>query len=118
MLLVNAWALYRDPKVWEEPNSFKPKRMERVQGEKDGFKFIPFSLGRRGCPGDGMAMRAMALALGTLIQCFEWKRTGPDLIDLTEGSESTMPKVKPLVGMHRPRECLMNTLSQPGNHNS
>ncbi|CAL5355683.1 unnamed protein product [Camellia sinensis] len=67
-LLVNALGLHRDPKVWEEPDKFKP---ERFEGEREGFKFVPFGIGRRACPGANMGVRAISLALGSLIQCFE-----------------------------------------------
>ncbi|KAF8397126.1 hypothetical protein HHK36_016033 [Tetracentron sinense] len=53
MLLVNAWAIHRDPKVWVEPTKFKPERLVEG-GEEEGYKLIPFGLGRRGCPGAGL----------------------------------------------------------------
>ncbi|KAL7245326.1 hypothetical protein ACSBR2_000617 [Camellia fascicularis] len=67
-LLVNASDMHRDPKVWEEPDKFKP---ERFEGEREGFKFFPFGIERRACPGANMGVRAISLALGSLIQCFE-----------------------------------------------
>jgi cytochrome P450 len=69
-LLVNAWSIHRDLKLWEEPTRFKPDRFEATNGEREGFKFIPFGAGRRACPGVGMAMRVIALALGAVIQCY------------------------------------------------
>lgn len=33
MLLVNAWAIHRDPKVWDDPTSFMPERFEGVEVE-------------------------------------------------------------------------------------
>ncbi|GMP95379.1 hypothetical protein CsSME_00044454 [Camellia sinensis var. sinensis] len=53
-LLENASGLHRDPKVWEEPDKFKP---ERFEGEREGFKFVPFGIGRRACPGANMGVR-------------------------------------------------------------
>ncbi|KAF6176240.1 hypothetical protein GIB67_023531 [Kingdonia uniflora] len=100
MLITNAWAIHRDPKVWVEPGRFMPERFECGEGDKgDGYKFIPFGLGRRSCPSSGLAMRMMGLALGTLIQCFEWKRIGEEQVDMWEGSGITLPKTKPLVVM-------------------
>ncbi|KAH7567480.1 hypothetical protein JRO89_XS07G0080000 [Xanthoceras sorbifolium] len=60
MLMVNAWAIHRDPKVWDDPTSFKPERFEGLKGESEAYKFIPFGLGRRACPGAGLANRVMA----------------------------------------------------------
>ncbi|CAM8971632.1 unnamed protein product [Rhodiola kirilowii] len=40
MLFVNAWAIHRDPEVWEDPLSFKPERFENVE-ETYAYKLIP-----------------------------------------------------------------------------
>ncbi|KAF6176243.1 hypothetical protein GIB67_023534 [Kingdonia uniflora] len=79
MLLGNAWAIHRDPKLWVDPAKFMPERFEGGEIEKvDALKFIPFGIGRLSCPGSVLAMRMIGLALGTLIQCFEWERIGSD----------------------------------------
>ncbi|KAH0718663.1 hypothetical protein KY285_014694 [Solanum tuberosum] len=63
MLLVNAWAIHRDPLHWEDPDSFKLERFEGV--EVESWKLLPFGMGRRACPGSGLAQRVVGLALGT-----------------------------------------------------
>ncbi|KAL3652513.1 hypothetical protein CASFOL_002194 [Castilleja foliolosa] len=73
MLLVNAWAIHNDPKNWDDAQEFKPERFEGLDGNRDGFKLMPFGSGRRGCPGEGLAVRMMGLGLGSLIQCFDWE---------------------------------------------
>jgi len=85
ILLVNAWVIHRDPKLWEEPARFKPERFEAFVVEREKFKFIPFGTGRRACPGTSMGVRTMSLALGALIQCFDWERVGKERVDVSPG---------------------------------
>ncbi|XP_034896875.1 cytochrome P450 81Q32 [Populus alba] len=105
ILFVNARSLHRDPTLWDEPTSFKPERFESA-GRVDAWKFIPFGMGRRACPGDGLANRVMTLTLGSLIQCFEWERVGENKIDMLEKTAMTMFKVEPLELMCRARPIL------------
>ncbi|CAL1395942.1 unnamed protein product [Linum trigynum] len=108
MLMANAWAIQRDPSVWDEPTTFRPERHEGK--EADAYKLLPFGMGRRSCPGTGLANRVVSLALGGLIQCFEWTRVGEGLIDMSEGKGLTMPKVEPLVALCKARECMKDVL--------
>jgi isoflavone 2'-hydroxylase len=110
MLLVNAWAIHRDPKVWDDAISFKPERFQC--GEADPQKLMPFGLGRRACPGAGLAQRTVGLALGSLIQCFEWERVGEEEVDMTEGNGMTMPKAVALEAMCKARPIMNNLLSE------
>ena len=112
MLMVNQWAIQRDPKLWVEPEKFKPERFEGLEGSRDGFKLMPFGSGRRGCPGEGLALRMVGLALGSLIQCFDWERISEEMIDMTEGPGLTTPKAQPLVAKCRPRPSMANLISQ------
>ncbi|PRQ49212.1 putative oxidoreductase [Rosa chinensis] len=102
LVLINAWAIHRDPKLWDDPESFKPERFET--GSKDeAHKFMPFGMGRRACPGAGLAQREIGLTLASLIQCFEWERVSKEEVDMTEGTGLTMPKLVPLEAMYKPR---------------
>lgn len=112
MLLVNAWAIHNDPKLWLQPEQFKPERFLNVQEERDGFIWLPFGTGRRGCPGEGLANRIVGIALGSLIQCFEWERRSEEMVDMTEGAGLTMPKARPLIAKYRPRPTMLALLSQ------
>ncbi|KAI6699304.1 hypothetical protein NL676_013628 [Syzygium grande] len=96
VVVVNAWAIHRDPELWQDPTTFKPERFEGNDGEKHHKLILPFGLGRRACPGASLAQRVMGLMLGLLIQCFNWERVSEEEIDMTEGKGSTMPKVVPL----------------------
>ncbi|GKV10300.1 hypothetical protein SLEP1_g21690 [Rubroshorea leprosula] len=112
MLLVNAWAIQNDPQLWDEPDKFKPERFLGPEDERDRFKFFPFGAGRRRCPGEGLAVRVVPLATGSLIQCFDWERESEKMVDMSEGPGLSMPKARPLIAKYRPRPALMNLLSE------
>lgn len=108
IVLINAWAIHRDPELWEDPESFKPERFE--VGDDEDHKLMPFGIGRRACPGTGLAQRVMSLTLGSLIQCFEWERVSQEEIDMTEGKGTTMPKADPLEAMCKARPIMSQVL--------
>lgn len=111
IVLVNLWAIHRDPSVWDDPTSFKPERFEGKDqfGHYNG-KMMPFGLGRRVCPGLTLANRVVGLLLGSMIQCFEWENGSGGPVDMTEGPGLSMPKAKPLVVTCRPREMASELL--------
>ena len=113
ILLVNAWAIHRDPKLWEDAESFKPERFQNGSESADhGYKLMPFGLGRRACPGIGLAQRVVGLTLGSLIQCFEWERVSEEKVDMAEGKGLTMPKALPLEAICKPRPIMNVVLSE------
>ncbi|ONK59614.1 uncharacterized protein A4U43_C08F8280 [Asparagus officinalis] len=111
MLIPNACAVYRDPEHWVDPTSFKPERFLEAEENKDLETYFPFGMGRRSCPGSGLAMRVMLTALGGLLQCFEWERVGKELVDMTEGQGFDVPMHKPLVAKYRTRHAMLPLLS-------
>ncbi|GMI84540.1 cytochrome P450, family 81, subfamily K, polypeptide 2 [Hibiscus trionum] len=112
LLIVNVWAIHRDPSLWADPTEFKPERFEARLEEKEGSKFLPFGLGRRACPGATMSTRLVLLALGAAIQCFEWKNVGSGEVDMTPGAGQALSKATPLEAICSPRPGLMKLLSQ------
>ncbi|KAF8007203.1 hypothetical protein BT93_K1258 [Corymbia citriodora subsp. variegata] len=106
MILVNVWAIQRDPKVWDDPTSFKPERYEGLK-EDHAYRLLPFGMGRRSCPGVGLANKVVGLTLAALIQCFEWERVSEEPVDLSEGRGMTMPKREPLEAVCKARECMI-----------
>ncbi|XP_060194026.1 cytochrome P450 81C13-like [Lycium barbarum] len=115
ILMVNAWAIHRDPELWYEPEKFKPERFEAMEGEKEGFnyKFVPFGMGRRACPGATMGLRTVALVLGPLVQGFDWKSVEEENnLDACYNSKITSNKDKPLEAICIPRENCIQLLPQ------
>ncbi|KZV18411.1 isoflavone 2'-hydroxylase-like [Dorcoceras hygrometricum] len=110
MLLINVWAVHRDPDVWEQPTIFNPDRFEGKDQLDQKYKLLPFGVGKRACPGLGLGQRTVGLALGSLIQCFEWERTTVEEVDLHEGLGLTMPKLNPLEVMCKPRAAMYEVI--------
>ncbi|XP_071686728.1 cytochrome P450 81Q32-like [Rutidosis leptorrhynchoides] len=106
MVLVNVWAIHRDPKLWDDPLSFRPERFEKMG--KEEYRFIPYGMGRRQCLGSGLANRVMGLVLASLIQCFDWERVDKEFVDLSEGL--TMSKEVPLVAKCKVRQAMSHVL--------
>ncbi|KAL6574786.1 hypothetical protein OROMI_012071 [Orobanche minor] len=110
ILLVNIWEIHHNPKIWADPETFRPERFERFDGKKDlGFNLFPFGSGRRACPGENLGILILGLGLGSLIQCFDWEKVGE--IDMSEGAGTTTPKVQPLMAKSSPRPFILNFLS-------
>lgn len=109
MLLVDVKAIQNDPKIWGDPEIFRP---ERFQEGNVGLGFMPFGSGRRKCPGEGLATRVVVLALGALIQCFNWDRISEEMVDMTEGHGLFAPKVVTLRAKCGARPSMVSLLSE------
>ncbi|RCV42113.1 hypothetical protein SETIT_9G189700v2 [Setaria italica] len=106
-LLINIWAMGRDPNVWSEPEKFMPERfLEKTIDFKGGdFELIPFGAGRRICPGMPLAIRMMHMVLGSLLNQFEWKlpvEVEINGVDMAEKFGVTLIKAVPLCAIATP----------------
>lgn len=114
-VFINTHALGRNPRLWKDVGEFLPERHLPTAPPGGGrveishgpdFKILPFSAGKRKCPGAPLGVVFVLMALATLFQCFDWFPPDgllPEAIDTTEVYGMTMPKAEPLLAVARPR---------------
>ncbi|GJN13178.1 hypothetical protein PR202_ga31522 [Eleusine coracana subsp. coracana] len=111
-LLVNVWAIARDPVAWPEPLEFRPARFlpggshAGVDVKGSDFELIPFGAGRRICAGLSWGLRMVTLMTATLVHAFDWDLAHgmtPDKLDMEEAYGLTLQRAVPLVVRPLPR---------------
>ncbi len=109
IVIVNLWAIGRDPKVWNKPLEFDPYRFVdsdiNVRGRHYGL--LPFGSGRRQCPGFDVAQLMVQYGLAVILHAFDWSPqpgVKPKDMNVTEGINGFVSTpVEPLVAIAKPR---------------
>ncbi|KAL0424422.1 UNVERIFIED_CONTAM: cytochrome [Sesamum radiatum] len=106
--MVNIWAIGRDPKVWSDPEVFKPERFigSNIDLRGHNFQLIPFGSGRRGCPGLQLGLTVVRLAVSQLVHCFDWELPNgmlPSDLDMSEHFGIVTSRAKHLMAIPRYR---------------
>lgn len=101
-VMVNAWAIGRDPNVWKDPLTFSPERFLNsiVDYKGKDFELAPFGAGRRMCPGLPLASRVIKLILASLIHTFDWSLPDgiqPSQLNMNERFGLTLDREQPLL---------------------
>lgn len=114
-VLVNAWAIARNPKLWADAENFKPERF--IQGVGSGvdanvdlnIRWLPFGAGRRGCPGQQLGTLVIEYAMAQLLHCFNWRfPLNAQELDMTEMFNGlTLPRAHELLALPTPRLPLL-----------
>ena len=80
LVFINLWSVHRDPETWQDPDVFNPKRFLDGSGQLIDSKFfggfLPFSGGRRKCPGEALVLKSVTCFLGALLHCFRFTQDG------------------------------------------
>ncbi|PRQ20218.1 putative cytochrome P450 [Rosa chinensis] len=106
-IFLNAWAIHRDPSVWDDPLEFRPQRFLNpsnsfdYQGNK--FQFLPFGSGRRICAGIPLAERMMFYVLASFLHSFDWKLPNDKKLDVSDKFGIVTKKNTPLIAVPTPR---------------
>ncbi|XVF49791.1 hypothetical protein PTKIN_Ptkin04bG0043900 [Pterospermum kingtungense] len=97
-VLINAWAIHRDPDWWEQPEEFIPERFKNSSVDYSGQDphYIPFGFGRRGCPGMPFAVASIEKVSANLLYWFDWKLPPGENVDMSEVYGLAVSKKVPL----------------------
>ncbi|KHN42045.1 Cytochrome P450 82C4 [Glycine soja] len=106
-LMVNAWKIHRDGRVWSDPHDFKPGRFltshKDVDVKGQNYELVPFGSGRRACPGASLALRVVHLTMARLLHSFNVASPSNQVVDMTESIGLTNLKATPLEILLTPR---------------
>ncbi|KAG8377680.1 hypothetical protein BUALT_Bualt08G0058000 [Buddleja alternifolia] len=102
-IAINIYGCNMDRNIWDSPKEWKPERfLNRKDDTLELHKTMSFGGGKRACAGALQAMLISCVAIGRLVQEFEWK--------LKEGEEDnvdtlglTTHKLHPLLTIPKPR---------------
>lgn len=113
IVVINAWAVSRDPTYWEDAESFLPERFEDERAldfRGLDFEFTPFGVGRRICPGIAFSHANIEIALASLLYHFDWELPSGvknEEIDMTEAFGVTVKRKTELLLYPIPRVPLV-----------
>ncbi|KAG1327269.1 putative Cytochrome P450 93A3 [Cocos nucifera] len=103
VLMVNLWAIGRDPTYWEYPLEFRPERfmsdVAAIDVRGQHFQLLPFGSGRRGCPGMVLALQVVSVTVAAMVQGFEWEvvEGGDGRVGMEEKEGMVAAREHPLV---------------------
>ncbi|XP_010556597.1 PREDICTED: cytochrome P450 703A2 [Tarenaya hassleriana] len=111
-VFINTHGLGRNAKIWSDVDEFMPERHWPEEGGRveishgPDFRILPFSAGKRKCPGAPLGVTMVLMGLARLFHCFDWSPPegfSPEDIDTNEVYGMTMPKAQPLWAVAKPR---------------
>ncbi|KAK4356621.1 hypothetical protein RND71_025592 [Anisodus tanguticus] len=103
-IMINCYAIQRDPNVWPEPEKFLPERFVGSSIDIRGrdFQLLPFGSGRRSCPGMQLGITVVRLVVAQLVHCFAWELLNgmqPCDLDIDEQFGIVTCREKPLMAI-------------------
>lgn len=102
-LLLNIYALHRNPEYWEDPETFYPPRfMNDAELKRDPFSYLPFSIGPHSCIGSNFAVMEGILVLATL-----WQQLS---FELTKNTKNSDHKPQTYISLQPPKNLKMKVL--------
>jgi cytochrome P450 len=83
LILVDAQGVHGDPELYPNPHAFRPERF--LEGQPNGYTYIPFGGGAHRCLGAALATLELELFFETLARVIELAPTGPPAHPIRRG---------------------------------
>jgi fraxetin 5-hydroxylase len=107
LVMFNLWKMHRDPRIWKDPEVFRPDRFLNDNAGIDlkgqHYELIPFGAGRRMCPGVTMALQIVHFAIARFLQGFDVVTPSGNPVDMTMSKNLTGAKPTPVEVLLKPR---------------
>ncbi|KAF5755356.1 putative cytochrome P450 [Helianthus annuus] len=104
-VFINILSIHRDPRYWDNPLEFNPKRFMSLDGTTKfdykgyNWNFMPFGSGRRMCPGVPMGERMLVYLLASMLHSFDWSLPFSKEHDLSGKFSLLLKKREPLIAI-------------------
>ncbi|KAK7086808.1 hypothetical protein SK128_000309 [Halocaridina rubra] len=108
VIMTSLECCHTDPNLWKNPDEFYPEHFldqdGRLLAKKEGY--LPFSIGKRVCPGESLAYMELYLFLGGILQNFHFALPeGEDLNPKRNPKDRFINAPKPYKVIISKREC-------------
>ena len=94
-VFINLWAIHHDSDRWQDPFCFRPERFLDEQGQLRLEGIMPFSSGKRSCPGESFGKKAVFLYAARLLYRFQFESPPGVILPDEDDSDYGYP-VRPL----------------------
>jgi cytochrome P450 len=89
-VLVDAYGVHHDPRVYPEPHAFRPERF--LGDAPDGYSFLPFGGGAHRCLGASLALLEMKVVLRELLARVELEAVSAAIARPVPGGPTLRPR--------------------------
>ncbi|XP_078583131.1 cytochrome P450 1A1-like [Branchiostoma floridae x Branchiostoma japonicum] len=107
IVFANLFSVGHDRRIWGDPSSFRPERFLDPSGTTLDpaavEKNLPFSAGKRRCPGEHLAKQEMFLFFSILLQQCSFERVNGSAAPTLEGTFGLVMRPQPYSMIVRPR---------------
>lgn len=66
-IMISPWVIHRDPRFFDEPDSFSPDRWSKTRTSPSPSAYIPFGMGHRSCVGEPLAKEIALATVATVM---------------------------------------------------